>query len=274
MGFGRAGKDTDVAAAFYFTGNDDDVSMAEKISLPGEFRWRYGMSNPVIFKTSAFGGFQKAAVLSYIDQMNADSQKLKEELDGKIAALEARVSELKGQLPSEEEKAAAVEREEAQQKKSREMEELINQLNQEMARQQKLLSDKDEEIKQMNERTRKLQFQAESHSFKAKKYDEIAMKIGSLVIDAKQQADLIVEKAKEEARAVTREKEERLEKMNADFLQFKQNVEQMRSELRETLELLDRKLEKLGADPAKSVSEDTAGEKRTFAPFHLDQNFR
>ena len=126
------------------------------------------MSNPVIFKTSAFGGFQKAAVLSYIDQMNADSQKLKEELDGKIAALEARVSELKGQLPSEEEKAAAVEREEAQQKKSREMEELINQLNQEMARQQKLLSDKDEEIKQMNERTRKLQFQAESHSFKAK----------------------------------------------------------------------------------------------------------
>ena len=38
------------------------------------------MSNPVIFKTSAFGGFQKAAVLSYIDQMNADSQKLKEEL--------------------------------------------------------------------------------------------------------------------------------------------------------------------------------------------------
>ncbi len=147
------------------------------------------MSNPVIFKTSAFGGFQKAAVLSYIDQMNADSQKLKEELDGKIAALEARVSELKGQLPSEEEKAAAVEREEAQQKKSREMEELINQLNQEMARQQKLLSDKDEEIKQMNERTRKLQFQAESHSFKAKKYDEIAMKIGSLVIDAKQQAE-------------------------------------------------------------------------------------
>ena len=61
------------------------------------------MSNPVIFKTSAFGGFQKTAVLSYIDQMNADSQKLKAELDEKIAALEAQVSELKGQLPSEEE---------------------------------------------------------------------------------------------------------------------------------------------------------------------------
>lgn len=56
------------------------------------------------------------------------------------------------------------------------------------------------------------------------------MKVGSLVIDAKQQADRIVERAKEEARAVTREKEERLEKMNADFLQFKQNVEQMRGE--------------------------------------------
>ena len=102
------------------------------------------MSNPVIFKTSAFGGFQKTAVLSYIDQMNADSQKLKAELDEKIAALEAQVSELKGQLPSEEEKAAALQREEAQQKKSREMTELIERLNQEIDRQQKLLADKDE----------------------------------------------------------------------------------------------------------------------------------
>ncbi len=92
MGFGRAGKDTDVAAAFFLLGTMMTLAWRKKISLPGEFRWRYGMSNPVIFKTSAFGGFQKAAVLSYIDQMNADSQKLKEELDGKIAALEARVS--------------------------------------------------------------------------------------------------------------------------------------------------------------------------------------
>ena len=232
------------------------------------------MSNPVIFKTSAFGGFQKTAVLSYIDQMNADSQKLKAELDEKIAALEAQVSELKGQLPSEEEKAAALQREEAQQKKSREMTELIERLNQEIDRQQKLLADKDEEIKRMNERVRKLQFQAESHSFKAQKYDEIAMKVGSLVIDAKQQADRIVERAKEEARAVTREKEERLEKMYADFLQFKQNVEQMRGELRDTLEFLDRRLEKLGINPEQGVSKESCEEKHTFAPFHLDQNFR
>ena len=213
------------------------------------------MSNPVIFKTSAFGGFQKTAVLSYIDQMNADSQKLKAELDEKIAALEAQVSELKGQLPSEEEKAAALQREEAQQKKSREMTELIERLNQEIDRQQKLLADKDEEIKRMNERVRKLQFQAESHSFKAQKYDEIAMKVGSLVIDAKQQADRIVERAKEEARAVPREK-------------------QMRGELRDTLEFLDRRLEKLGINPEQGVSKESCEEKHTFAPFHLDQNFR
>lgn len=154
------------------------------------------------------------------------------------------------------------------------MTELIERLNQEIDRQQKLLADKDEEIKRMNERVRKLQFQAESHSFKAQKYDEIAMKVGSLVIDAKQQADRIVERAKEEARAVTREKEERLEKMNADFLQFKQNVEQMRGELRDTLEFLDRRLEKLGINPEQGVSKESCEEKHTFAPFHLDQNFR
>lgn len=193
------------------------------------------MSNPVIFKTSAFGGFQKTAVLSYIDQMNADSQKLKAELDEKIAALEAQVSGIKRPTPFGGRKSCSAAARRIPTEKSREMTELIERLNQEIDRQQKLLADKDEDIKRMNERARKLQFQAESHSFKAQKYDEIAMKVGSLVIDAKQQADRIVERAKEEARAVTREKEERLEKMNADFLQFKQNVEQMRGELRDTL---------------------------------------
>ncbi|MDD3192503.1 MAG: hypothetical protein PHE47_01390 [Oscillospiraceae bacterium] len=232
------------------------------------------MSNPVIFKTSAFGGFQKAAVLSYIDQMNANSQKLKTELDGKIAMLEAQVAQLKGQIPTEEEQAAAQKLEKEKQQKSQEMTALVDQLNLEIARQQKLLAAKDEELKLHGDRIQKLQFQAESHSFKAQKYDEIAMKVGSLVIDAKQQADRIVAQAKEEASAVTREKEERLEKMNTDFLQFKQNVEQLREELRDTLELLDQKLGKLGITPERESAGQTAEEKHTFAPFHFDQNFR
>ncbi len=232
------------------------------------------MSDPVIFKTSAFGGFQKAAVLSYIDQLNRDNQKLKTELDEKVAALEAQVTELKEQLPTEEEKAAAEEQAKQQREKSQELTELNDRLNLEIARQRKLLADKDEEIKQLAEQARKFQFQAETNLFKAQKYDEVAMKVGTLVVDAKQQAEYIVEQAKEEARAITREKEERLEKMNEDFLQFKQNVEQLRGELRETLELLDVKLEKLGVAPQEKQPIQAEVEKRTFAPFHLGQKFR
>ena len=62
--------------------------------------------------------------------------------------------------------------------------------------------------------------------------------------------------------------------MNEDFLQFKQNVEQLRGELRETLELLDGKLEKLGVAPQEKQPIQAEVEKRTFAPFHLGQKFR
>ena len=227
------------------------------------------MSDPVIFKTTAFGGFQKAAVLSYIDQLNTDNQKLKAELDVKVAALEAQVAQLKEQIPSEEEKAAAEEASKQQQQKSRELTELTDRLNLEIARQQKRLAEKEEEGRQ-----RKFQFQAETNLFKAQKYDEVAMKVGTLVVDAKQQAERIVEQAREEAQAITREKEERLEKMNEDFLQFKQNVEQLRGELRETLELLDGKLEKLGVSPQPKQPLQPQVEKHTFAPFHLGQKFR
>ena len=52
------------------------------------------MKDPVILKSSLFGGFKKAGVLSYIDQLDSESQKLKAELDEKIAQLEQQVASL------------------------------------------------------------------------------------------------------------------------------------------------------------------------------------
>ena len=55
---------------------------------------------------------------------------------------------------------------------------------------------------------------------------------------------------------------------------LEKRIEQMRGELRDTLEFLDRRLEKLGINPEQGVSKESCEEKHTFAPFHLDQNFR
>ena len=172
------------------------------------------MKDPVILKSSLFGGFKKANVLSYIDQLDRDSQSLKAQLDEKIAELEAQVTSLEKQIPSEEEKQAAALRLEESQQKNQVLFTLTQKLEQEIDRQNTLLQQKDEEIRQATERIRKLQFTADSHALKAQKYDDIAMKIGSLIIEAKQQADAIVEKAKAEADAITKEKEAKLEKMN------------------------------------------------------------
>ena len=80
--------------------------------------------------------------------------------------------------------------------------------------------------------------------------------------------------AEEEAQKVTREKEERLEKMQGELQQFQQNVDQLRAQLKETLEWMDRKLERLGMLPQQEAALEPEEEKHTFAPFHLDQNFR
>ena len=228
------------------------------------------MSNPAIFKTSVFGGFQKTAVLTYIDQLNADHQKRKTELDGKIAALEQQIAQLQAQVPTEEEKTAA----EEQKQQTQQAQTLKQKHNKQKDKQQKTLAEKDAEIQQFAKRVHKLQFQAESHAFKAQKYDEIAMKIGTLVIDAKQRSDRIIAQAEEEAQKVTREKEERLEKMQGELQQFQQNVDQLRAQLKETLEWMDRKLERLGMLPQQEAALEPEEEKHTFAPFHLDQNFR
>lgn len=232
------------------------------------------MKDPVILKSSLFGGFKKANVLSYIDQLDRDSQSLKAQLDEKIAELEAQVTSLEKQIPSEEEKQAAALRLEESQQKNQVLFTLTQKLEQEIDRQNALLQQKDEEIRQATERIRKLQFTADSHALKAQKYDDIAMKIGSLIIEAKQQADAIVEKAKAEADAITKEKEAKLEKMNGEFMQFKANVDDLRRQLQSTMASLDGKLEDMGTRSAAEAQGEPKEEKRTFAPFHLAQNFR
>lgn len=232
------------------------------------------MKDPVILKSSLFGGFKKANVLSYIDQLDRDSQQLKAQLDEKIAELEAQVTSLEKQIPSEEEKQAAALRLEESQQKNQVLFTLTQKLEQEIDRQNTLLQQKDEEIRQATERIRKLQFTADSHALKAQKYDDIAMKIGSLIIEAKQQADAIVEKAKAEADAITKEKEAKLEKMNGEFMQFKANVDDLRRQLQSTMASLDGKLEDMGTRSAAEAQNEPKEEKRTFAPFHLAQNFR
>ncbi len=221
------------------------------------------MSEPVIFKTQAFGGFQKEAVLSYIDGITADSQKTKEELEAKLAQLEEQVVVLKGQVPTDEQKAA----QESLAKRCQELEELSKKTAAQLAEQQKAGESKDLELTKAKERLAKLQIDVENSAFKAKKYDEISMKVGSLVIESKQQAERIVEKAREDARRETKEKEEQVQKIYTEFEQFRQGVEHLRLELRDTLEMMDSQLEKLGL--SLDAPEINKEEKHTYAPFHL-----
>ena len=83
-----------------------------------------------------------------------------------------------------------------------------------------------------------------------------------------------MEKAKAEADAITKEKEAKLEKMNGEFMQFKANVDDLRRQLQSTMASLDGKLEDMGTRSAAEAQNEPKEEKRTFAPFHLAQNFR
>lgn len=246
------------------------------------------MSEQKIFKTSAFGGFKKADVLSYIDNISTQTQKEKAELDEKVKKLEGELLSAKNEVPqavstgmSDEEKAQLGE----EKQRSQEMSSLIDRLNLEMAKQKKVLDEKDAEIVSLQGEVDRLQQKLVVNGEKAAKYDEIAVKVGSLVIDAKREADKIVENAKQEAQNITKAKEERLSKMNEEFLQFKSGVENIRKELRGTLEILDDKLGKISQmavetgldisdtqkeEPAAPAGEVAERPYTIFAPFQFD----
>ena len=122
------------------------------------------MKDPVILKSSLFGRFKKAGGLSYNDQLDSESQKLKAELDEKIAQLEQQVASLEKQIPTEAEKQEQQQRLEDSRQKNQVLLSLTQKLEEEIGRQNTLLEQKDEEIRQATERSRKLKFTADSHA--------------------------------------------------------------------------------------------------------------
>ncbi len=190
------------------------------------------MADQVIFKTAAFGGFDKASVLSYVDQQQKAAQGAQEELQKKIAGLEQSGREMSELLEENKKQIMDLENAlQAEQAKNREANSLINTLNLEIARQGRTLEQKNQEIRQQQEACRQFQFKAEAMEYKAQKFDEASLDIGTVILEAKQTASGILAGAEARSKEITAEAEQRMQTAAADTVKFRQEVAQLKEML-------------------------------------------
>lgn len=199
------------------------------------------MESEGLFKTSVFGGFDKQAVLSYVDDLIAQQQKKDAELKSRANALEmerdqfaSKVGELEERLREAEERAKTAE---ASQEDLKEKDARLHLLEQELEEQRTRADALEKELAETSERTRK--------------YDGFIAQVGLVMVEAQNQADAIVSRARTQAEDIARESMDRIYGLCRQVDEVDASVGQLRSFAARTMEEVDRRV----ADLEEAVRE-------------------
>lgn len=202
------------------------------------------MENQVIFK-SVLNGFEKSAVLKYIDQLNSQLSQLQEEQEQQLSQQREELDRLEDQSSallqelqdSKKELQEANKKLEAAQAQQQEQAATIDSLQTELAAY-------DLQISQLTEGKLRLEQQLQEQQGKGQKYDQAAASIGSILLEARQEADStrreakaqaedIVAKAKAEAEDIVAKAQQELSSTMDSMESLRQHFAALRAQMEE-----------------------------------------
>lgn len=217
----------------------------------------------IIFKTQ-MRGFEKKAVLEYIDQMTDTQRRQEKEFQDKLEKAETesaasaaeseylrmendRLTEeneiLRRQAVQLEEKASAAEasaqaadRLAARERDNELLKSRVTALNEEILRLKSQLSQKEEAIRRLTAESDVLISQQSELSEKGMKYDQISNSVGVVVLEAQRTADAIIANANREAEETRRSADEAVALLGGHLNRFREEIERMRASVAHSVE--------------------------------------
>lgn len=191
------------------------------------------MDNNIKMRTSAFGGFNKNDVLAYIDALSRKYKTVETELNGKITeltssreSLAAQVSDFSARIATLEEACAKAQ--EAAEKTMEEREAARSEAT-ELRRKAVMLEVENNRLKS----------QLSSGEKEAEKVREEKEKIADAIIDARKNAQLIMNTARDQAVGKIRDAEEEINGLHNKVEGFISDVEGMKQAMAEMLQRME-----------------------------------
>jgi predicted nucleic acid-binding Zn-ribbon protein len=197
----------------------------------------------IIFRSKMFGGFEKRQVLSYIDHLRDESRRAEEQLNNHLSEMSEARGQLTAQISGFEEQLKAMERQFVQsQAKVKELTGVIEGLSTEISVQKQAVRDKEMELAKAREEKRMLEYTIDQQTFKSRKFDDLAMQIGTIIIEAKGEARDILDNANREAGQIKKEANETVELITEQVRQLRSGLSEARGSIQELLSALDSRL--------------------------------
>ncbi len=205
------------------------------------------MEDSGVFKSAAFGGFDKKSVLTYIDSLNEEFHESELAYQEKLEAFEkaqesqlAHIKSLEAQIADGERKLNAVAKQlEDERELAKQAQSMIAELDSKSQALQKKLDDNEREMQIQLERNRQLQFKVESCEYKSRKYDDLSTQIGDAIIDAKQNAEKIIRAANVRAEEISQQAQNYMKNFYAELSSFSSDAAHLQKSVEEILFVLN-----------------------------------
>ena len=236
------------------------------------------MEKQVIFK-NALNGFEKTAVLKYIDELNSKLNKTETDCQAQLEEMENERYSLIDQVAALELSAKEAQKKydgelTAQQAVINEKQAAIEKLEAEVKKLSLLVEEQEQELIMQREQNRLIREQAESVEVKSKKYDEAAASIGDVILGARQdaarileeahiKADAIISVAKQQAEEISNEAQNKLTVTQERMDQLKAQFFSIREQMNSSVALLNDQFGQVEASMVPVVeetAEETAAE--------------
>ena len=184
---------------------------------------------------SAVRGFNKEDVLEYIASMARSSESVEKRLKDKISELTKANHDMEARIKEFEQKMSVVDDMVGRErKKSLEMNDSFQSLQDELDEAKKALEERDRHIQVAVNQNKKLQEQLSEYKEKSEKYDHVVMRIGNAIAKAQASADVIINEAKETANKISQETTVTTDKLAVEFARMKQDAEKLEKYVSDT----------------------------------------
>ena len=193
------------------------------------------MEKDGVFKTSVFGGFDKQSVLSYVNEMIEKGQEKERQLTTRCEDAERERDLYLKKYNEESNKTASL------QEKIRQLEEANTALEEKEKELQKLREQEESSRAKIAELNGLLAGYEES----GRKYNEVASKVGAVMVEAQKQADVIVARAHMQAEQVAQEAISNIYHINKCFDQAMEDVYRLRTFAGQTMQAFDEQMAQL-----------------------------
>lgn len=197
-------------------------------------------------KVTTFGGFEKKSVLSYIDEITSKSSSMENSLNEKIKEITLANDELTKQVNDFGIKMSSLERQlKDERNKIGVLTGEIDQLNLNILSQKKTEQELDKELKINIEQNKILSSKLNVAESKANKFDETAIDVGSLLIDAKSAAQKIIDKAMFDVNDIKETTNKNINNISAEVTNFKKDVDNLRCTIDDVVGSISNRLNSL-----------------------------